>query len=119
MLRENVQIVFEFCNKILNQGELPNEVYLGCLSVTKHWSNYSRKSFIIHEGLMQTLLNLLANDSSIQIFKKLVNVIKKLLTSSDHVKLTSNMKFEHAIQPNAIPEKDLGFLRHLVDYLFA
>ena len=97
MLRENVQIVFEFCNRILNQADLPHEVYLGCLSVTKHWSNYSKKSFIIHEGLMQTILSLLANDGSIQIFKKLVNVLKKILTSSDHVKLTSNMKFELAI----------------------
>jgi hypothetical protein len=29
------------------------------------------------------------------------------------------MKFEQAIQPNAIPEKDLGFLRHLVEFLYA
>lgn len=72
-------------------------MYLGCLSVTKHWSNYSRKSFIVHEGLMSTILHLLANDGSIQIFKKLVNVVKKLLTTSDHVKLTSNMKFEMSV----------------------
>jgi hypothetical protein len=107
MFHENVPNVFEFCNKILNQGDLPHEVYLGCLSASKHWCHYARKSFIVNEGLMATIMHLLANDSSIKIFKKLVNILKKLLTTSDHVKLTSNMKFEHAIQPSAIPEKDL------------
>jgi hypothetical protein len=65
MFRENVNFIFEFCNQILNKGELPHEVYLGCLSVTKHWSNYQRKSFIVNEGLMQTMMHLLANDGSI------------------------------------------------------
>jgi hypothetical protein len=27
-------------------------VYLETLSVAKHWSNYSRRSFMIHEGFM-------------------------------------------------------------------
>ena len=119
MFRENVASVFEFCNKILSTGSFPHEIYLGCLSVIKHWSNYSRKTFIVNEPLVATLLHLLANDGSIQIFKKCVNVMKKMLTISDHVKITANMKFHQAIQPNAIPEKDLGFLRHLVDYLYA
>ena len=54
-----------------------------------------------------------------QIFKKTINVMKKMLTTSDHVRLLSNMRFEHAIAPAAIPEKDLQFIRHLVDYLYA
>ena len=94
MFRENVAAVFAFCNQILNGGgDLPHEVYLGCLSVIKHWSNYSRKSFIIHEQLVETLMRLMVNDGAIQIYKKVVNVVKKLLTTSDHVKITSNMKF--------------------------
>ena len=54
--KENVATVFEFCNTILNTGGLPNEVYLETLSVAKHWSNYSRKSFMIHEGFIQSVL---------------------------------------------------------------
>jgi hypothetical protein len=45
----------------------------------------------------------MVNDGAIQIYKKVVNVVKKLLTTSDHVKITSNMKLAQAIQPGAIP----------------
>jgi len=68
---------------------------------------------------VQTLLHLLANDTNMQIFKKIINVMKKMLTTSDHVRLLSNVRFEHAIAPGALPEKDLQFIRHLIEYLYA
>jgi len=33
--------------------------------------------------------------------------------------LLSNVRFEHAIAPGALPEKDLQFIRHLIEYLYA
>jgi len=93
-LKENVSKVFEYANQILSGGgDLPREVYLACLSVAKHWCCFSKKSFIIHENFIQTILHLLVNDSSMHIYKKVINVIRKLLTQSDHVKLLSNMSF--------------------------
>jgi hypothetical protein len=107
-LKENVAKVFEYANKILGGGgDLPREVYLACLSVTKHWSCFSRKTFIINEEFIQTILHLLVNDSSMHIYKKVINVIKKMLVQSDHVKLLCNMSLENALKPDAIPERDL------------
>lgn len=118
--RENVGDVFAFAHKILSGGgDLPHEVYLECLSVAKHWSSHSPKTFIINEQFIQTLLYLLANDSDMNIFKKVVNIVKKMLTTSDHVRLLSNMRFENAIRPEAMPEKDLQFIRHIIDFLYA
>ena len=95
--KENVHKIFEFANKILSQGgSLPHEVVLECLSSTKHWCTYSRRSFMINEIFVSTVLNLL-NDSSITIYKKIVNILKKMLTTSDHVKLICNMSFEKVI----------------------
>ena len=117
--RENVNGVFEYANKILSGGgDLPHEVYLECLSVAKHWCTYSHKTFIINEQFVQTLLHLLANDTNMNVFKKIINILKKMLTSSDHVRLLSNLRFEHAIKPEAMPEKDLLFIRHIIDYLY-
>ena len=99
--------------------ELPHEVYLECLSAAKHWCTYSPKTFIFNEQFVTTLLQLLANDASVEIFKKVVNVLKKMLTTSDHVRLLSSLGLERALQPEAVPEKDLQFLRHIIDYLYA
>ena len=73
---------------------------------------------MINEQFVSTILHLLLNDSSLTIFKKIVNILKKMLTTSDHVKLISNMSFDRVIQPGAIPDKDLQFIRHLIDYLY-
>ena len=65
------------------------------------------------------MLHLLANDASMVIYKKIVNVLKKMLTTSEHVKLLGNTRFELAVQPNVIPEQDIGFIRHVIDYLYS
>lgn len=54
-----------------------------------------------------------------QILKKVINVIKKMLKTSDHVRLLGNLRFEKAIAEDAIPPMDLQFLRHIIDYLYA
>ena len=42
-----------------------------------------------------------------------------MLNTSDHAKLFTNVIFKNAISPEAIPEKDLSFLRSIVDYLYS
>lgn len=42
-----------------------------------------------------------------------------MLNTSDHAKIFSNVVFKNAILPDAIPEKDLSFLRNIVDYLYS
>ena len=74
---------------------------------------------MIHEGFMQTVLQLLANDSSIVVFKKVVNLLKKILQSSNHAKLICNVKFQQLMQPDVIGEKDLAFLRHIIDFAYS
>ncbi len=68
---------------------------------------------------MQTLIHLIVNNPQIQVFKKIINIFKKMLNTSDHAKLFSNVIFKNAISPDAIPEKDLIFLRSIVDYLYS
>ena len=41
-----------------------------------------------------------------------------MLNTSDNAKIFSNIVFKNAILPDAIPEKDLSFLRNIVDYLY-
>ena len=74
---------------------------------------------IINENFMQTLFQLLVNNPQIQVFKKIINVFKKMLNTSDHAKLFTNVIFKNAILPDAIPENDLNFLRNIVDYLYS
>ena len=92
----------------MNQSGLPNEVYTVCLSVAKHWCAYSSKTFIINEQFVETILKLLANETSILLIKKVINVIKRMLKTSDHARLLGEgMKFEFAIAADAIPAIDL------------
>ena len=42
-----------------------------------------------------------------------------MINTSDHAKLFSNVIFKNAILSDAIPEKDLNFLRNIVDYLYS
>lgn len=53
-----------------------------------------------------------------QIFKKVINVLKKMLLTNRHAKLIGNIRLDLALLENAIPQQDLDFLRQLVDYLY-
>lgn len=63
------------------------------------------------------MLSLLTAQPSIEIFKKVINVLKKMLCSNSNAKLISNIRLDQALLPNAIPEQDLDFLLQLVEYL--
>ena len=73
---------------------LPPEIYLGSLSVAKQWCRYSPKTFLIHEEFIATIMRLLTSYPSLEIFKKVINLQKKLLTSSSHAKLLGNIRLD-------------------------
>ena len=51
------------------------------------------------------------------VFKKVVNLLKKMLSTSDHAKLLGYTKFENLIKEDYIPEKELAFIRHIIDFI--
>lgn len=87
--------------------------------MAKHWCCYSPKTFIINEVFVTTIMSLLTGYPSLEIFKKVINVLKKMLTSSSHAKLLGSMRLDQALLPKAMPEQDRNFLLQLVEYLFS
>lgn len=85
--------------------------------MAKHWCVYYPKTFFINESFASTIFELLTNNPSIEIFKKVINVLKKMLTSSSHANLLSNLTLDQALLPAAIPEQDFRFLLQVVEYL--
>ena len=115
-----VHEVFAFATQILQSfpNNLQEDVYLECLSMTKTWCRFHRKSFIISDQFIQCIFNLLAQQTSESIYKKTINLMKKLLIVSNYSKMLTLQDYKKAIENSAIPQKDLKFLHHLVSCLY-
>mmetsp|Transcript_33054 Transcript_33054/g.50684 ORF Transcript_33054/g.50684 Transcript_33054/m.50684 type:complete len:224 (-) Transcript_33054:2201-2872(-) len=116
--RANAFKVFEFIAQVLSSsGSMPQEVYFEAMKVIKFWCEFSKKTFIIHEPLIEKLLSMLG-DSSMQVFKRVCKILVRLLQSNDSAKVLCNSKLSIALSPTSIPERDLKFLRYLVDLMY-
>jgi len=54
-----------------------------------------------------------------ELFKKVVNTLKKMLGTSEWSKLMVNVRFERAVKPDAIPASEMQFVHHIIQYLYA
>ena len=119
-LNESVKAVFEFLSLILSgKSSLPHEVYLVCLSVAKHWCAFSKKSFSQNGQFIQTLFSLLGQSPPPEILKKILNIIKKMLSTSDFAKQLANHRYEQvSTRSDLIPPSELSFVKMVIDWLF-
>ena len=108
-LNESVASVLEFVNLVLQgRAQVPPEVCTESLSVAKHWCVYSKKSFFANEQFVSTIFQLIQCDNvSMDLFKKVVNTLKKMLGTSEWSKLMVNVRFERAVKPDAIPIREM------------
>ena len=71
-------------------------------SAANHWCDYSTKTFIPHEGFITKIFNLLNGNSQIHgvdMSRKVIKIVRKLLNKSKHSNLNENYKdFENAIK---------------------
>lgn len=112
-LRDNVPAVLEFLNQIINNLQaFQQEILAETFSAAKYWCEYSSKTFIPHEGFIESIFKMLESE---QPYLKVIKIIKKLLIKSKYVKLLNNTSFDQAFKE--IPEKDQKFLELIVSYL--
>jgi hypothetical protein len=51
-------------------------------------------------------------------FKKIVNIFRKMMSNSNYSKMLLTYRFEEIIKPDAIPKKEMLFIDHIINYLY-
>lgn len=51
-------------------------------------------------------------------FKKVINIFRKMLSTSNFSKMLINFRFAEAIKPETMPQKEFELVDHLVTYLY-
>ena len=118
-LRENLHVVLEFLNQIISQPlQVPAQTYLEAFSAANSWCVFSTRTFIPHEGFITNIFALLNGNQAIHgidMSKKVIKIIKKLLCVSKHAHSIQNGSLEVAAK--SIPMRDMRFLELVVQYL--